>query len=373
MHINSIAWRTWSWHLCNTICEWLSPEFSSHVIVWYDFSIKKKSYIDSLFYTKDNIIYTYLYKFFVWLNFLFDYMRPWHLSYKKLSRNNHYKECDIVHIHCLEWWHFNWKDLPIICKEKKVVIIISWWLASWKDPNNYFFWKWEKSFNTRMKVLENLDIVYVWMSDWINNSTKHYCKLKNIVKIANGINTNIFHQKNKIELREKYNIPKNKKISISIAGSWSKSKLKWIDYVEKIIDVYASQDMLFITIWNSESKKISDKHREIGLVTQSEMADYYSMADVFLYPTQADNCPLTILESISCKCPIVSFAIEWVPELITHKLNWFLAEPNSINDLIAWLNRALNDWPHFFTLDSLYTQESMINQYESIYKWLLKK
>jgi glycosyltransferase involved in cell wall biosynthesis len=30
------------------------------------------------------------------------------------------------------------------------------------------------------------------------------------------------------------------------------------------------------------------------------MAKYFNAADVFLYPTLADNCPLTVLESIAC-------------------------------------------------------------------------
>ena len=42
----------------------------------------------------------------------------------------------------------------------------------------------------------------------------------------------------------------------------------------------------------------------------------FSAADLFIFPTRADNLPLVLQESMACGTPIVSFKIGGVPDLV---------------------------------------------------------
>ena len=59
---------------------------------------------------------------------------------------------------------------------------------------------------------------------------------------------------------------------------------------------------------------------------ESELAMAYSALDIFLYTPLADNCPLVVLEAMSCGLPIVSFATGGVPELIRNGIDGWIIE-----------------------------------------------
>lgn len=45
--------------------------------------------------------------------------------------------------------------------------------------------------------------------------------------------------------------------------------------------------------------------RFVGMVERSEMNDYYNASDLLLLPSFAELFPMTILEALNCKLPIV--------------------------------------------------------------------
>ena len=69
---------------------------------------------------------------------------------------------------------------------------------------------------------------------------------------------------------------------------------------------------------------------------QNILAKYYSAADILLYPSIADNCPLVVLEAMACGLPVVSFETGGIPELVEHKVNGYIAEYKNPNDLKNW-------------------------------------
>ena len=47
----------------------------------------------------------------------------------------------------------------------------------------------------------------------------------------------------------------------------------------------------------------------IGGVQRGDMVKYYEIADIFVLPTLGDNFPLTVLEAMACKVPIVATSV----------------------------------------------------------------
>lgn len=72
-------------------------------------------------------------------------------------------------------------------------------------------------------------------------------------------------------------------------------------------------------------------------------AMFYAAADMFVYPTRADNQPLVVLEAMACGCPVVSMAVGGVPELVRHGETGYLARPGDADDLRHGMETLLAD------------------------------
>jgi glycosyltransferase involved in cell wall biosynthesis len=217
--------------------------------------------------------------------------------------------------------------------------------------------------------------VYVWVSNRITKKAiADGILAKNKVKtIYNGINTSVFNKKDKTISRQELWLPLSKKIIISIAGSGGKSTAKGLQYVNKIIDQYKNNpNILFITLWNFESKKISDNLREIWYISQEMVSKYFNSADIFLYPTLMDSFGLVVSESISCWCPVVTFETWWVPEIVKHKKDWYVAICKDYTDLVFGFERVLNNVVSP-KLDDMFTQQRMVDEYSDLYFSLFDK
>ena len=378
LNINLIWWRTWTCWLIKTISEWLWNNYEIHNLVWYWFWNDKNT--TSLYKTNNSKLYrNFRYKLAVWLNFLFDCLTPWYIDLKFLHNYKQYREADIIHLHSIQWWFFDWKILPEISREKKVVMTChDDWLISWNDKkNNLFPYKTKKQYNKRKKIFSNTYITYVWVSNWMVNKVKHdwIAWNNNIITIYNWINTKIFNKKDKKRCRNELWLPLEKKIIISIAWAWQKSNLKWITYVNKLKkELKNRKNLLFISVWNAEHRIISENLIEIWFVNSETISKYFSAADLFLYPTLADSFWLVVAECISCWCPIVTFETWWVPEIVHHKKNWYIAKYRDYNDLLRWFNRVFENIDKLnIELDGCFKQENMVNWYRELYRSLLGK
>ncbi len=57
---------------------------------------------------------------------------------------------------------------------------------------------------------------------------------------------------------------------------------------------------------------------------RDRLAEAYACADVCLFPSQAENYPLTVLESMACGTPVVAYDVGGVPEQIEHMWTGYL-------------------------------------------------
>lgn len=376
LNINHIWWKTGSFQLLDTISKWMWNNYQFHNLFWYCFWNVENS--TSLYKTNNSKLYRNCrYKLAVGFNLLFDWLTPWHIDLKFLHNYKPYVETDIIHIHSVLWWFFDWNILPEISKEKKVIMTFhDDWIVSWNDKNNLFPYKTKKQYEKRKNIFQNSNISFVWVSNRITNKIKDdwIVWTNNITTIYNWINPNIFHKKNKIISKKELWLSLNKKIILSVAWAWKKSSLKWIQYVEKLHKEYKDrQDLLFISLGNDKNKIISKNFIEIGFLSSKDMSKYFSSADLFLYPTLMDSFWLVVAESFACWCPIVTFETWWVPEIVHHKKNWYIAKYRDYEDLKEWFNWTLNNLNNLdVELSNRFYQENMINEYKKLYNDLLK-
>ncbi len=56
----------------------------------------------------------------------------------------------------------------------------------------------------------------------------------------------------------------------------------------------------------------------------------YAAADIYLFPSLADNCPLSVIESLSVGTPVLALQRAGTPELIDHgSTGWLISDPDS--------------------------------------------
>lgn len=79
---------------------------------------------------------------------------------------------------------------------------------------------------------------------------------------------------------------------------------------------------------------------------REQLADGYACADACLFPSRAENYPLTVLESQACGTPVVAYEVGGIPEQIEHLKTGYLARDDRPEELACGLvllakNRAL--------------------------------
>jgi glycosyltransferase involved in cell wall biosynthesis len=111
-------------------------------------------------------------------------------------------------------------------------------------------------------------------------------------------------------------------------------------------------------------------------VTLDDMKEYYTAADIFILPSLADNNPLTILEAMACKLPIITTNTGGIPEIIDSNKTGIICPPRNSKALEEAIERSLENQDEggrmaeeaYQIFLNNYTLENMINQYEAVYK-----
>ncbi len=285
-----------------------------------------------------------------WLDFF-------HLSTFELINNKEVQNSDIIHLHNVHGNYFSFLALPEISNAKNVVWSLhdmqsftghcaySLNCTKWqsgcgncpdltiypaiKKDTTAFVWK------IKNEIYKKSNIHIVVLSEWLEKLVKksnlgHF----KIHKIYNGIDISIYKQYDKTELRKSLGLPLDKVIVLFSANLGLNNPFKGGKYAKMLIDKYISEKILFINIGGNDELSNSSNVKNISYISdESLMAKYYSLSDIYLYPTIADNCPLVALEAMACGLPILTFNTGGVPELVVHKENGYIAEYEDFEDL----------------------------------------
>jgi glycosyltransferase involved in cell wall biosynthesis len=81
----------------------------------------------------------------------------------------------------------------------------------------------------------------------------------------------------------------------------------------------------------------------IEVESDEQKAKLYAAADLFLFPTRADNAPLVLVESMACGTPMVSFRVCGVPDTVRPGVTGLLAEPEDVMDFRDCIVKLLED------------------------------
>ncbi len=156
----------------------------------------------------------------------------------------------------------------------------------------------------------------IGVSDWITNEAQQSI-LKNarlIKRIYNWIDVSTFRPRNSVALRKKLKIQSNKRVILGVASNWGNQKgLK-----EMILAAENIPNVIVVLIGTVPENVIMPENiRCIGKIAEpSVLAEYYSLADVFLNPSIQETFGKTTAESLCCGTPVIVYNTTACTELI---------------------------------------------------------
>ncbi len=261
------------------------------------------------------------------------------------------------------------------------------WMLRDRDSNDISHKGWIHK-NDMLKAAKN--IVFVTCSHWLADVARTSSLLKDfrIETIPNPIDTEIFLPNNRIAARAKWNIdPKSKIILFGAANILDRRKgiTYLVDALNELKNNYQDiGDAEIVIFGKNKSFDVSQlpfKVHELNIITsQHDLAEIYSLADVFVTPAVEDNLPNTVMEALACGTPVVAFKTGGIPDMVEHKKNGYLAEFKSATDFAAGINYVLNSASNDDlaanarkkVLDN-FTNEIVASKYMAVYQSILNK
>jgi len=284
---------------------------------------------------------------------------------------------DIVHLHCINGYFVNIYRILDYLKMHNIYTVLTLhaefmytgncghsydcekWLTGcgncpqlWKatksiflDRTSYAWQKMAEAFNG----FNNLSVVSV--SSWLSERAKKSPMLKdkeNIV-IENGIDTeDVFHSTNVSKLRKKYNI-KDEKVILHVTASFSDKpdNAKGGHFIIKLAKRLINENIKFFVIGSyNKSIDLPENIINVGRVDdRSELADFYSIADLTVITSKRETFSLPCAESMACGTPVVGFKAGG-PETIALKDFSEFVEYGDLKKLLKaildWINKKRN-------------------------------
>lgn len=313
---------------------------------------------------------------------------------------------DIVHIHCLNGYFVNIYRLIEWLKKNKIKTVLTLhaefmytggcgysldcnkWVSKqgcyncdklktefhsiFFDRTNYMWKRMIKAFNG----FDNDKIIIASVSPWLMKRAKQSYALKDFrhVVVMNGLDTSIFHNyddNETLSLKKKNNLS-NEKIILHVTPFFNDNPnhIKGGYYVIELAKLMINENVKIIVAGPYEKKiTVPDNVILLGPISdQTELAKYYSMADLTLLTSKKETFSMVTAESLSCGTPIVGFKAG-APEMIALKEYSEFVEYGNCNELCKACMKMLNKQFDINKIDT-YAKKTMVNNYIRLYKIL---
>ena len=327
---------------------------------------------------------------------------PW--TNKRLEREIDDFKPDIVHLQCINGYFVDIYRLLLFLKKRNIPTVLTLhaefmytggcgyalaceqWVDGCKKCGNLRsglgvrgFDRVKQNYRKMLKSIsgfENLTVVGV--SDWISQRAKKSAIMKEcrVLTIHNGIETkNIFCPRTSC-VKDKYNIPSDKKMILSVVPSLT-SELKGGKLMMKLAQQCRRDDCVFVIVGAREVVENTQKNLIIIPYTESqlELAALYSASDVFVMGSAMDNFPTVCLEANSCGTPVVGYDVGGVSETISPGMGCVVQYGNETElwkKIEEWIDKKQRISAE--TLENVRyknSKERMVADYLSLYRELM--
>ncbi len=157
-----------------------------------------------------------------------------------------------------------------------------------------------------------------WLADLAGASPLH--RQFSIRCIPNGIDTDKFRPSDRDALRRQWGVPLDAPVALAQVGMRKGEHL--LPRIMSLLPDSVRSRMVLLLVGGEPTPEASgglgvNRLIVVGKIGEQErMAQLYGLSDVFLHPTLADNLPNTLIESLACGTPAVTFDVGGCCEIV---------------------------------------------------------
>lgn len=276
---------------------------------------------------------------------------------------------DVLHLHNLHGGYFNPFSISALSHQKPVVWTLhdmqsitghcahsfdceKWMVACGDCP--YLGTEPALSVDTTTQLFQDKKLVYehsyLWTvapSEWLKNKVERSILRDQPVElIYNGIDTSIFRPYTRKEARKRFRIPEDVLVIGAVGhGGTLENQWKGGKYTQAALEIFLARfpDSIFVNIGANTETRDPRILNVPHISNESELAEAYSTLDIFLYTPIADNCPLVVLEALSCGVPIVTFDTGGIPELVRNGVDGQVSQYKNEREIVKSLEKLATD------------------------------
>jgi glycosyltransferase involved in cell wall biosynthesis len=179
---------------------------------------------------------------------------------------------------------------------------------------------------------------------------RQYGFRKDIIYYPTAVNTQLFFPRDKVKMRQKYNLPMNKPIFIFVGRL---AKVKGIDFLIDSTLLFKNKygDCQLLIVGDGEQydylnnyvvkKGLQEDVLFLGNCTSERVAEYIGASDIFVVGSYYEGFSVAMVEAVVSGRPIVSTEVSGAKDLIKFGVNGYIVSERNPTLFVESMKKAL--------------------------------
>ena len=207
--------------------------------------------------------------------------------------------------------------------------------------------------NHKRRHWRDLDLWLVPISRWLGECAAASPLLERypIEVIPNGLDISTFIAADKAQSRAAWDLPSNRPIAIYGAINATRDPRKGfselLDALRALGEIERAREILLVVFGDLQTGDIPDfgiETRYVGYVGDNRrLSQLYAAADVAVMPSLQEAFGKTLIEAMACGTPVVAFDSGGPRDIVSHRIDGYLAQPFDSSDLATGILWCLDE------------------------------
>lgn len=191
-----------------------------------------------------------------------------------------------------------------------------------KYPKSIFIDNSRKNYIDKKQLFHLFEYIIVTPSAWLEDiCRKSFVSDRPVIKIPNGIDLRSFYPRNVSELQHRYEI-EDKFVVLAVSAGWNMREQNDRKGLVDILKLRKELDNTYVIIMIGFKDEAAMRGLPEGIIgvkkTRSldELADWYSVGDVFINPTKEEVLGMVNIEALACGTPVITYNTGGSPETV---------------------------------------------------------
>lgn len=246
-------------------------------------------------------------------------------------------------------------------------------------PSSYVFDSSSKNYEKKKALFGRMhNLHFVTPSQWLADLTREsFLSQFPVHVINNGLDLSVFKPIVNERTKSKMGIQLGQKVILGVASVWHKRK--GLDDFIQLAKALPEHKVVLVGLTEKQAKELPQGMVGVTRTENTrELAELYSMADVFVNPTYADNFPTTNIEALACGTPVVTYMTGGSPEALSENTGMIVEKGNresliiSVKHILSY-DRGTIGIECRKRAEQLYDQNKLFQDYINLFNIILNE